>query len=309
MFNLPKGYTPEAYSFYLTPVQEMTADRSHTHSINIKELAWRTSDHDAEFEKLWRPLQRNASWLSNGRYEKIYKDGGKSYAENLDASSFFGVKSVSFCSIKDGQGYESFVSLPQGIVNFDEYRPVGTSLTPHCTNIEGPAALLFKHYSWGKRPPAQKDTFYTALGMVTGYPAERETASLSLDSADPRINVSVQLDFDARWEYDPALDRLPSESEVRAKARSLGADFHQISRGNRTVAGRELLELITKFREHSNNPYTVTFLARSLPSEASTADKPKVLIELRCSWEIREQAMTVWNTVLGSFRHVYASER
>jgi hypothetical protein len=232
-------------------------------------LPWRTSDHNAEFEKLWRPLQDNASWLSDELYDEIYKDGGKSYAENLDASSFFGAKSVSFCSVKDGQGYESFVSLPQGVVHFYEYRPVGTPLTPHCTDIEEPAALLFKHYSWGKRRPTQKDTFYTAMGMVTGYPAEREAALLSLDSADQQINVSVDLDFDARWEYDPALDRLPSESAVRVRAIVLGADFHQISRGNRTVAGRELLELITKFREHSKNPYTVTFLFRHVYDSGS----------------------------------------
>lgn len=187
----------------------------------------------------------------------------------------------------------------------------GRPLTPTCSNMEGPAAELFKHYTWGKRPAERSDTFYTAMGMVTGYSAEKEYALLNLRDQQTDIGVKVELEYDSRWEYHPEWSRVPTKAEILAQARALGADFQIVSHSMRRVAGRDLLEFIFTGKEAPEEPDYLEFQAKTVTDAnfTVTADAPMISIRLACLWDQREQAMIVWNTVLNSLQHVRAAQR
>lgn len=307
-FILPSGYQPDMYRFRLTPAQQLESGKVRTSRIEIEEHPWKHGENELEFEQLWRPLQQWKSVASEETYSETFKDGGKVYAENLDASSYFGHKAVTIGYINDGFPYpiNSFIVLPQGVLALREMRRMGNVDSPNCTRLEGPAAELFKHYTWKKNEPSQEDTYYTALGMVEGYHTEQEYTILSVVDGVRQISISVEMEYDVHSKFDPELDRLPSEAEVRQKAEESGVEYEQIVNGSRKVASREMIEKITKLRSsNSDEPYVLDFVLRTPPGQVSTANTPNVMITLQCGWEHRKQAIPVWNTLLGSFSHVW----
>lgn len=306
-FKIPQEYVPQSYRFSLTPVQTLSDDRSYTYGIEIEELPWSSSDRLAEFEGRWRQSVKTVTVEREKSYAEIFGDGGKPYVQNLDASSFFDHKSVSICSTLSGYPYtiESFIALPQGIVRLEEKRGAGTPLTPACTNIESQAAALMKHYVWGKKPASQNDTFYTAMGRITGYASEKELASLTLRDEQARV-LTIKSRYNSRQRYDPVLDRMPTKAEAIAQ---MGAAGQIVSHSERKVADRNMLEVIVKRKISKSAPLVLEFNAITMSSDTFTANRPEMSIRMLDDWDNCDQAVVVWNTVLNSLQHMAASER
>ena len=304
---VPESMKLRGFTFLIGPAESEKKIQYGTEYIRIEEIPWRQGDKEQQFRGLWEEFRESSKRKQTVMYGDTFRNkrGQLRYAENLNAKDVFGFQSV---TVAYYDSILSVIAMPEGLLKLTEKRGPGNM--PSCTDIEVPAAQLLKHYRWGKRPSSAPDTFYTAMGMFEGYPSEYEDANIFFKHPDG-FWLRILTEYTLRSWSIPGADKLPSEDEVKNMARRLGISYQQYVKRERKFVGQNTIEQIYRARKKNDDDYTLFFSListgpRILPL---TPTRPRIEITLECSWEQREQAMEIWNTVLQNFRLAAESKR
>jgi hypothetical protein len=300
IFSVPEELTEMQMSIRVyPPVPENVTESYKTKSFEIKEFPWKTRDQQREFEAAWRHLREEGKDSFDAR-----EYGAEGYAENLDAGKLFGRPAV---CIAYNQRHlpapiKTFVSLPQGIVCFEESRRYYK--TTRGTEIETPALKIFKTYSWGKSRGDRPDTFYTRLGKLNGYATKDETANVWFANRAKRYELSYSTDVPLPM--PPGLQKLLQEAAAQGipKARPpRGFSATNLLTRPRTLSDMQFMEYIDKFITPNSEEYELRFSLYS-PEYKGTLERPYVELEFDTPWDERYNALPLWNAVLAGFQSV-----
>jgi hypothetical protein len=299
-FGVPRSMELADVGFAVAATDAFIGKDYATWHIKIEETPWKPGDTAQQFRDSWEKFRESDKASLLMMYGPALRDseGDLRYAENLDARNIFGYEAVSIATTFGGFPYfiHTFIALPQGLLKLTEKRDPGGDVDI-CTEIEAPAAHVFRHYKWEKRPASRPDTFYTAMGMVEDYSSKYEEALLFFTHPDG-LSLSMESRYDTR-DWGPETG-FKSQEQIEAMARRLGVGYRSHVRRERQFVEQPMLERIERMWEGDKD--NLYFRMQSLGSGRVAPTRPDVEIVLRSPWGQREQAMAMWNTVLQNVR-------
>jgi hypothetical protein len=272
--------------------------------IAIEEIRWKPGkDREQQFRNLWMPV-RQAAWEN-------YVEGGTlgpatqgGFAEQ-DVSELFGHPAMLLCyqSKRAWHHIDTYIALPEYVLHLKEDRLYDIGV--ECLEMEAPLIEFFKHYHVGQKDFGPS-SFVTPRGRIEGIKPWAETVSVWSGREETEKKPEIRFSISTTLYSEPSSPRVP-KGIFRGEAKEAGIELTTLRSQHRNLAGMiglEEVHIVTG--EEYGGMHSTLFAAWDYQGEGGNPEKPKLIIELTCDVEAKEDALRMWDAIMNNFTTIRA---